>query len=93
MAPSKDPKASKPVPMEIDAITEYKQNQDHGGHKSHLTRRPDNLFFMDPDDKEVRVSEGPEVQDYWEAGLTVKSLSTLKIGRADHLQIVCYHCN
>ena len=46
--------------MEIVAITEYKRNQDDGGHVSHLTRRPDNLFFMDPDHEEVRISEGLE---------------------------------
>ena len=78
--------------MEIDAITGYKRNQDDGGHVNHLTRRPDNLFFMDPDHEEVRISEGLEVQDYWEAGLTMESLNTLKTGKADHLQIVCYHC-
>ena len=81
------------MPMEIDAIIGDKRNTDNGGHVSHSTKRPDNLFFTDPDYKEVRISEEPEVQDYWEAGHTTESLSTLKTGRADHSQIICYYCN
>ena len=60
---------------------------------SHSTERPDHLFFTDPDHKEVRISEEPEVQNYWEARLTTESLSTLKTGRADHFQVICYHCS
>ena len=47
--------------MEINAITEYKKDPDDGGHISHLARRPDNSSFMDPDHKEVGLSEGLEV--------------------------------
>ena len=79
--------------MEIDVITGYKRNQNDGSQESHLIREPDNLFFMDPDHKEVRISEAPEVQDYWEAGLMMESLNALKTGRADHSQIMCYHCS
>ena len=81
------------MPMEIDAIIGEERNTDDGGHISYSTKRPDDLFFMDPDHKEVRISEEPEVQDYWEAGLTTELLSALKTGRADHSQIVCYHRN
>ena len=92
LAPSRDCKANRPVPMEIDAITRYERNRDDEGCKSHLTKNPAELFFMDPDHKEVRINEGPDVQDYWEAGLMTESLNALKTGRVDHLQIVCYHC-
>ena len=66
------------MPMEIDTIIGEEINTDNGGHISHLTKRSDDLFFTDPDHEEVRISEEPEVQDYWEAGLTTESLSALK---------------
>ena len=81
------------MPMEIGAIIGEERNTDDGGHISYSTKRPDDLFFTDPDHEEVRISEEPEVQNYWEAGLTTESLSALKTGRADYLKIVCYHCN
>ena len=92
LAPIATTSTSDPVPMEIDAITRYKRNRDDEGCKSHLTKNPAELIFMDPDHKEVRINEGPDVQDYWEAGLMTESLNALKTGRVDHLQIVCYHC-
>ena len=49
------------MPIEINAITKYKTDPDDGSHVSHLSRRPNNSFFMDPDHKEVRISEGLEV--------------------------------
>ena len=93
LAPNKEPEVGEPVPMEIGAITGEERNTDNAGQVSHSTKRPDNLFFMDPDHEEMRISEEPEVQNYWEARLTMESLSTLKTGRADHSQVICYHCN
>ena len=47
--------------MEIDAIIGEKRNTDNGGHVSHSTKRPDDLFFTDPDHEEARISEEPKV--------------------------------
>ena len=48
--------------MEINTITEYKKDPDDRGHISHLDGRLNNPSFMDPDHKEVGLSEGLEVQ-------------------------------
>ena len=47
---------------------------------------------MEPDHKEVRMNKDPEAQEYWESGLTTKTLSALKTGNVDHSQKSCYHC-
>ena len=58
---------------------------------SQSTKTPEELFFMDPDHEEMRICKEPEVQNYWEAGLTTESLSALKTGKVDHSRVICYH--
>ena len=56
-------------------------------------RTQEELFFEDPDHEMMRIMEEPEVQNYWEAGLTTESMSALKTGKVDHSQVICYHCS
>ena len=72
--------------MEIGAITGEDGRRDDGSQASQSTETPEELFFTDPDHEEMRISEEPEVQNYWEAGLTTESLSTLKTGKVEHSQ-------
>ena len=70
--------------MQIDAMTGYKENREDEDSEGSLIKEDDNLFFMEPDHKEVRVREDPDTQGYWEAGLTTESLNALKTGNIDH---------
>ena len=76
--------------MEIGTITEEEGRQDND---SQTTETLEELFFEDPDHEMMRITEEPEVQNYWEAGLMTESLSTLKTGKVDHSQVICYHCS
>ena len=84
LAPAKEHDANEPVPMEIGTITGEDGRRDDGSQASQSTKTPKELFFMDPDHEEMRISEEPEVQNYWEAGLTTESLSALKTVKVDH---------
>ena len=91
LAPSADNKVSEPVAMDIDAIVRDEENEEEEDSEESATKEPEDLFFMEPDHKEVRTNEDPDTQDYWEAGLTTESLSTLKTGNVDNSQKLCYH--
>ena len=79
--------------MEIVAILEYKGDEEEEDSEESATEEPESLFFMELDHKEVRTNEDPNAQEYWEAGITTESLSTLKAGNVDHSQKSCYHCS
>ena len=78
--------------MDIDAIMRDEENEEEEDSEESATKEPEDLFFMEPDHKEVRTNEDSDTQDYWEAGLMTESLSALKTGNVDHSQKSCYHC-
>ena len=80
------------VAMKVNANIGYEGNRDNEDSEGSLTEEAENLFFMEPDHKEVRVNEDPDAQGYWETGLTTESLNVLKTGNIDHSQRSCYHC-
>ena len=79
--------------MELGAISIEGDRRDESEQANHPTGTSEELFFMDPAHEEIRICEEPKVQDYWEAGLTTESLSALQTGKADHSQVICYHCS
>ena len=81
------------VAIEVDTIVEYEGDKEEEYSKESTTEEPESLFFMELDHEEVRTNEDPNVQEYWEAGITTESLSTLKAGNVDHSQKSCYHCS
>ena len=46
---------------------------------------------MEPDHEEIRMSEDPDAQDYWEEGIMSEFLGALKSENVDHSQKVRYH--
>ena len=63
--------------MDLGAITVEEDWSEDYGADNQFYEIPDELFFSAPDYEEIRLCEEPEVQDYWEAGLTTESLSAL----------------
>ena len=51
------------------------------------------LFFMEPNHNKIWTNEDPKTHDYLEAGITMDTISALKIGNIDHSQKSCYHCS
>ena len=84
MAPIATASMSDPVPMELDAILRAGEEDEEKYNGDSAAEEPEALFFMEPDHKEVRTNKDPEAQDYWEAGLTTDTISTLKTGNIDH---------
>ena len=79
--------------IDLDAIMRDEESKEEEDREDSAPEGPDNLFFMEPDHKEVRTNEDPDTQDYWEAGLTMETQSALKTGNVDHSQKSCYHCS
>ena len=81
------------VPMELDAMLRARdedEEYDSDGSDEEVDKA---LFFMEPDHDKIRSKEDPETQDYWEAGITMDTISALKTGNIDHSQKSCYHCS
>ena len=93
MAPIATASTSDPVPMELDAILRAREEDEEEYSEDSTKEEAEALFFMEPDHKEVRTNKDPEVQDYWEAGLTTDTISALKTGNIDHSQKSCYYCS
>ena len=93
MAPIATTSTSNPVPLEIDTILRAREEDEEEYSEDSAAEESEALFFMEPDHEEVRTNEDPKVQDYWEAGLTTDTISTLKTGNVDHSQKSCYHCS
>ena len=83
---------SEPVALEVDTTVEYEGDEEEEYGKESTTEEPESLFFMELDHEEVRTNEDPNTQEYWEAGITMESLSTLKAWNVDHSHKSCYHC-
>ena len=79
--------------MELDAMQRARDDDEEYYSDGSDKEADKALFFMEPDHNEIRSKEDPETQDYWEAGITTDTISTLKTGNMDHSQKTCYHCN
>ena len=93
LTPTADSKASEPVTMDIDTIIEYEGDKEEEDSKESATEEHESLFFNKLDHKEVRTNGDQSAQEYWGAGITTESLSTLKAGNVEHSQKLCYHCS
>ena len=78
--------------MELGAITAEKDCNEEYGADDQLQGNSDKLFFSHPDYEMVRLCEEPQAHDYWETGLTVEALDTLRLGSWDQSHSMCYHC-
>ena len=81
------------TPMDLDAILRAEDEDEEGYDEESEEEADDALFFMEPNHDQIRAREESETQDYWEAGITTKTINILKQGNMDHSQKTCYHCN
>ena len=93
LAPISAASTSNPVPMDLDAILGARGEDEEEYSEESAEEEVEALFFLEPDHDKVRTNEDPEAHDYWEAGLTTDTISTLKTGNVDCSQKTCYHCN
>ena len=93
MAPIVTASTSDPVPMELDAFLRAREEDKKEYSEQSAKEEAEALFFMEPDNHEVRTKEDPEAHDYWDAGLTTDTISALKTGNVDQSQKSCYHCS
>ena len=93
MAPIATPSTSNPVPMELEAILRAREEDEEEYSEESAKEEAEALFFMEPDQEEVKTNEDPKAHDYWEAGLTTDTISALKTGNVDHSQKSCFHCS
>ena len=79
--------------MEVDTMLQGEEEEEEEWDEGGNSEISYSLFFMEPNNEEIRDMEDQEVRDYWEAGVTSECLSALKSGDIDHSWVQCYHCN
>ena len=70
---------------------EHEEDKEEEDSKENTMEELKSVCFMEPDHKEVKMSEDSDVQEYWEAGITSKSLSMQKAGNIDCSQKTGHH--
>ena len=77
---------SKPAAVQVNTIMEHEEDKEEEDSKENAMEELKSVCFMEPDHEEVRTSEDSDIQEYWETGITSKSLSMQKAGNLDHSQ-------